>query len=199
MDAGTEELPEGWVSWTFEPLSPSARRTADELVFASGGMTRAVVAKRVLAMPAGSRLRTKFLTSAVRGGVRLLNRRDYESVLVGYAEDCELIHDDLLDSGPGGKKVGTVAIRRYFHDFDDAYASVTFRPVRLVDPGGSTLAGCLEVSVVGRSSGIETTVRQGFVWTFDGGLVRRHRVHREWPDAIAELRRIVAGGDARPA
>lgn len=186
------DLPPGWARYEVEPIAPGRRRTADELMVARGRLTRTVVAKRVLDLPPGSRIRRRLLVSAIRGAFGLLARRDYKGMLRGYDEDCEIVFEDMPDAGPEGLRRGHGAVEDWLRSLEDA-GEVAFRPEEIVDPGGPTFAGRIETTIVGRGSGIELDFQQGFLWTIhDVGLVTRQHIFRDWAPALAELKRIVA-------
>lgn len=191
-----DELPEGWVRWEVDPIEPGGRLSADELMVARGNRAGAFLTKRVLERPPGSRLRKRTLTSSVRGAFGLMNRRDYDAMLVSiYARDCELTWQGLfLDAGDAGVQRGTAEIREYLESFADVYSSVIYRPLELVDSGGTAFAGRIDTVATGRSSGIETRLEQGIVWDFELGRLKRQYIFREFGAAIAKLREIAATG-----
>jgi hypothetical protein len=199
VDAGADELPEGWARWELEPIEPGGRRAADELMVARGKLAGAILTKRVMERPPGSRLRKRFLTSAVRGGFAMMNRREYDSMLGSiYAADVELAYEDLfLDAS--GKQHGIEEVEEYLVSVEDAYSAIVYRPAQIVDPGGSAFAASIDTTVTGRSSGIEMRVMQGIVYDLDRGRVRRQHIFREVPGAIEKLKQIVAERPALPA
>jgi ketosteroid isomerase-like protein len=186
------EIPEGWARWDLQPIEPGGRRSADELMLAHGKLAGTLMTRRVVERPAGSRLRKRTLSAAVRGGFALMNRRDYRSLLASiYAEEVELDYEDLfLDFG--GVQHGIEEVRHYLVSFEEAYSSVVYRPVEIVDPGGAVFAGRVDTVVTGRSSGIESRVHQGIIWALEGGRVRHQYVFREFGAALAKLRELAA-------
>lgn len=190
------ELPHGWVRWELEPIDSVGRHTADELMVSRGKLTSALVTKSVLKRKAGSKLRKRLLTAALRGGFGLTNRREYESLFRGtYAEHCELNFQSFFPDMLDGRWRGHEELLEYMSSFDDAYASMFFQPLEVVDPGGNMAGGAIKVNAVGRTTGIEIGQVFGIIYEFEDGLVFRQQILRDWPAAINEMK-IRAGASA---
>src|SRR5688572_33207525 len=78
------------VRWPVEPLERS-RRGLDERLALLAPKLRQRLARRAMDEPAGSELRRKLLTRGVRISAAANNRSDYDSMLVSYHPDVELI------------------------------------------------------------------------------------------------------------
>ena len=185
MDLGL--LPEGWVSWEIEPIEPGSRRTLDERAVGRGSVSRAVVSKRVMELPAGSPIRKKFVTSAIRGAFGLMNRLEFDGMLRTYAEDVTFQYDDGLVVGITGEGRGRQALRDFLLQFDDVFEQRLTFPRLVVDPGGATFAGFVEARTREPRSGMELTVPMWNVWTIENGVVARQVVTGVRDAALSQL------------
>ncbi|CAN5555816.1 hypothetical protein BH10ACT11_BH10ACT11_08450 [soil metagenome] len=187
------EIPQGWARWELEPIDSSGRHTTDERLMSGGNFASQFMTNKVLQRKPGSRIRKRLMTAAVRGGFGLTNRREYEALFQGtYAERCQLSFEAFFPDMAAGEWRGRDELLEYMLSFDDAYASMHFQPLEIIDAGGNLVGAAIEVSAAGRSTGIELTRVFGIVYEFEAGRVYRQDVLEDWPKAI-ETMKVRAG------
>lgn len=191
------DISDSWARWELEPIDSSGRHTVDELMILRGRLTAAFLTKKVLQRKPGSRLRTRLLTTAMRGGFGLTNRREYDLLFrSSYTEDCELSYEAFFPDMGEGTQRGPREIERYLLSFDDAYSSLAFQPCEVVDPGGESIATAIVVTAVGFTTGIEISQLTGVIYSFENGRICRQQVYRDWPTTIERLKQETGAGTA---
>src|SRR5688572_4294198 len=92
------------VRWEITEPAEGSRGLDDRLRLAVPSFSRRM-ARRVMSMPAGSRVRTAALTSSVRAYFAANNRNDYEVMLAGVHPDVEVIPPGRGQGGLGFAEV----------------------------------------------------------------------------------------------
>jgi hypothetical protein len=185
------QLPDGWVQWDLEPIEPGRRKGRDELLLGRGRLARLAVARRVLHRPAGSALRRRLFSSAIRGAYGLFNRGDMDFLAGGYTEDCHLDFEAFESVGLPRVVEGRAAATEYLNELRDLLELV-YLPRLVIDPGGTTIAGMADFRTIGKSSGVELGAEHWNLWTLDGGLVARQRISTDRDSVLEEARAIAA-------
>jgi hypothetical protein len=142
----------------------------------------------VLGRPAGSPLRRRVITDALRAGMGLMNSGEADRALRFYDPECE-IHIGQgfpLDAEPAyhGHAGWLAAIRLW-----EQVATLSFVAEELLDMGGPCFTVLMWVSLTGTESGASAPPVQA-VWTYTlrGGLfVRLDMRHDGWDTAPTEL------------
>jgi len=178
------ELPPGWISWEIEPIEPGGRRKADEVLAGSVNALSRVVSRHVLRQEAGSSRRKRGLTSSVRGGFGLINRRDY-SFLDSFAEDCHVKYAAITGLGMAADAHGPEEVRNTLEENWEPFESITQLPRVIIDAGGPQFAAGVEVIWVGKSSGLEIREFYWYVWCLENNEVDRVLVTTDRNEAFA--------------
>jgi hypothetical protein len=138
--------------------------------------------------PAGSALRRRVLTDALRAGMGLMNLGEAERALRFYDPACE-IHVGPgfpLDSEPvyHGHDGWLAAIRLWEQE-----ATLSFVAEELLDMGGQCFTVLMTMSLTGTKSGASPPpVQATWTYTLRGGLITRLDVrHDGWDAGPAEL------------
>jgi hypothetical protein len=142
----------------------------------------------VVNRPAGSPLRRRVLTDALRAGMGLMNLGEAERALRFYDPACE-IHVGAgwpLDAEPvyHGYDGWLAAIRLW-----EQAATLSFVAEEMLDMGGPCFTVLMTVSLTGTESGASAPPAQA-VWTYTlrrGLIVRLDMRHDGWDVAPAEL------------
>lgn len=184
MDMG--ELPEGWASWEVKPIEPGMRKSAEEILVGGGRIARAAMVRRVVERPAGSAVRRRIYTSAIRGAYGLFNRGDMRFLEGGYAEDCDLDFQAFEPVGLPRAVHGRPAAAAYLRELRETLG-VLYLPRLIVDPGGATFAGMAEFRAVGKVSGIELGAEHWNLWTIEDGLVAKQTISADREAVLTEL------------
>jgi ketosteroid isomerase-like protein len=94
------------------------------------------------------------------------------------AEDLEYVNPDYaVESGTRRDRKALRAVR-------DIYPDYRIVPERYVDAGGDDVV-VLGIARGTAQSGVEMTLRQGFIWTVQDGLAVRMRWFNDWDEALA--------------
>lgn len=148
------------------------RRTPDEhLAVRFPGLYHRF-ADRLMRLPLDSRLRRWFLTSSVARGCAAANRRDFELMLTGWADDIDYraVEGALDDHGPIH---GKAEMRAYFQDWIDTFDEFKVEPLEVIDAGQDQVIAVLRNSGRAKLSGVETDLTFAVVNTIrDGKIVR---------------------------
>jgi hypothetical protein len=143
-------------------------------------------ARRAMRQPAGSRLRTWFLSSSLRGGWELANRGDYEALIAYYDPNARI---ELGEGGPidfAGTVTpgGMVDLFRSTEEAMDLQHTVE----EILDMGGPCFACHCERRVTGGSSGATFVDSIGSVYTMrDGRVAIQEMLYRERDELPAAL------------
>ena len=181
------------VRWPVEPLERS-RRGIDERLALLAPKLRQRVARRAMGEPAGSELRRKLLTRGVRLSAAANNRRDYDSMLVSYHPDVELIPPAPDESAMGFEPVyhGHEGVRRFLEAWKSGFGDHHYEMREIADAGGRHFAVRFGLRARIGESQTEVTSELGNVNTIDDGLLTRQEHFRTWRETLDALRRAVA-------
>ena len=181
------------VRWEVEPLERSRRGLDERLALLAPGL-RQRMARRAMDEPAGSELRRKLLTRGVRLSAAANNRRDYDSMLVSYHPDVELIPPAPDESAMGFEPVyhGHDGVRRFLDAWKSGFGDHHYEMREIADAGGRHFAVRFGLRARIGDSQTEVTSELGNVNTIDDGLLIRQEHFRTWQETLDALRRAVA-------
>jgi len=128
------------------------RRTPDERLFVRFPGLYHLLADRLMRLPPGSRLRRWFVTNSVVRGCAAANRRDFDLMLTGWADDIDYraVEGALDDQGPIH---GKDALRAYMQDWIDTFDQFTVEPLEVIDAGEDQVVAVLRNSGRAKLSG----------------------------------------------
>jgi len=157
------------------PLSGRAShgRSVEQRLFVRFPTVYRLLAAAFMRLPPGSRLRRFLVARSVGQAYAAANRRDFESVLVGwdraseYRPSRELLPPDLEPSYNGHD--GYVRLWRYWLD---AFGDIRWDPEEILDLGDKLLVTTRQRGH-GSGSGIAVSERVFQLFTFRRGLVVR--------------------------
>jgi ketosteroid isomerase-like protein len=176
------------VRWEITEAAAGPRGLDDRLRLAVPSFSRRM-ARRVMGMPAGSRVRTAALTRSVRAYFAANNRDDYEVMLAGVHPDVEVIPPGRGRSGLGFAEVyrGPDGMRKFIEQWKAGFSEFRYEPREIADPGGSRFA--VRIGMIGRFAGSGGEVRDeyGGVSTIEDGLLRRSEAFYDWEEALRAL------------
>lgn len=182
------------VRWPVETLERPRRGVDERLALAAPGLRRRLI-RRAMKDPAGSELRRKLLTRGVRLAVAANNRRDYDSMLVGYHPDVELIPPAPDESAMGFEPVyrGHDGVRRFLDTWKSGFGEHRYETREVADAGGAHFA--LRFGLAATFAGSRTEVKSelGSVNSFEDGLLIRQEHFRTWEETLDALRRAAGG------
>ena len=150
------------------------RRTLDERLFVRfPGLSR-LLTDRVMRLPLGSRLRRGFLTRSVVRGCAAANRRDFDLMLTGWADDIDYraVEGALDDRGPIH---GKAEMRAYVQDWLDTFDQLKVEPLEVIDAGQDQVIAVTRISGRAKLSGVETDLTYAALYTFRDGKIARGR------------------------
>ena len=176
------------VRWEIAEPSEGPRGLDDRMRLALPSVSRRL-ARRVMSMPAGSRLRTAALTSSVRTYFAANNRNDYEVMLAGVHPDVELIPPGRGRGGLGFAEMyrGPDGMREFIEQWKAGFSEFRYEPREIADPGGPRFA--VRVGMIGRFAGSGGEVRDeyGGVSIIEDGMLRRTENFFDWNEALRAL------------
>ena len=176
------------VRWEITDPAEGPRGFDDRLRLAVPALSRSL-ARRVMRMPAGSRLRTAALTSSVRTYFAANNRNDYDVMLAGVHPDVEVIPPGRGRSGLGFAEMyrGPDGMREFIEQWKAGFSEFRYEPREIADPGGASFA--VRIGMIGTFAGSGGEVRDeyGGVSTIEDGLLRRSEAFYEWEEALRAL------------
>jgi SnoaL-like domain len=180
------------VRWEVEPLDRSRRGVDERLALLAPGLRRRVT-RRAMNEPAGSTFRRKLLTRAVRVAGAANNRRDYDSMLVSYHPDVELIPPAPEESVFEPVYRGHEGVRRFLDAWKSGFGEHRYEVREIADAGGSHFA--LRFGLIAKiaRSDTEVTGELGSVNEFDDGLLVRQEHFPTWQETLDALRRVAGG------
>jgi ketosteroid isomerase-like protein len=146
------------------------RRTPDERLFVRfPGLSR-LLTDGVMRLPLGSRLRRGFLTRSVVRGCAAANRRDFDLMLTGWADDIDYraAEGALDDHGPIH---GKAEMRAYVQDWLDTFDQLKVEPLEVIDAGQDQVIAVLRSSGRAKLSGVETDLTYAALYTFRDGKI----------------------------
>lgn len=181
------------VRWEVEPLERSRRGLDERLALLAPGLRRRM-ARRAMDQPAGSELRRRLLTRGVRLSAAANNRGDYDSMLVSYHPDVELIPPAPDESAMGFDPVyhGHTGVRRFLEAWKSGFGAHRYEMREIADAGGRHFAIRFGLRATIADSSTEVTGELGNVNTIEDGLLIRQEHFRSWPETLDALRRAVA-------
>jgi ketosteroid isomerase-like protein len=152
----------------------SQRRSVEERIFLRFPAAYHLLAKRVMRLPPGSRLRRLWLTSGSGRQMAAANRRDFDVLFLGVDPEIEYraVQGALDDRGPIH---GKDALRAYMQDWIDTFDDFKVEPVELIDVCGDKVIAVLRNTGRAKLSGIETDLTYATLCTIRDGKVVRGR------------------------
>jgi hypothetical protein len=178
------------VRWAVEPLERSRRGLDERLVILAPWLRRRLFV-RAMREPAGSDLRRRLLTRGVRVAIAANNRGDYDSMLVAYHPDVELIPPEAGDSAIGLEPVyrGHDGVRRFFETWKSGFGEHRYDVREVADAGGGHFAIRFGLAGTIGDSSTEVVSELGNVNSVENGLLVRQQNFRTWQDTLDALRR----------
>ena len=147
-----------------------------------------------MAEPAGSELRRKLLTRGVRLSGAANNRGDYDSMLVSYHPEVELIPPAPDESAMFDPVYhGHEGVRRFIDAWKSGFSDHHYEMREIADAGGRHFALRFGMRARIADSQTEVTSELGSVNTFDDGLLVRQEHFRTWAETLEALRRAAGG------
>jgi ketosteroid isomerase-like protein len=150
------------------------RRTLDERLFVRFPGLYHLLADRLMRLPPGSRLRRWFVTNSVSRGCAAANRRDFDLMLTGWADDIDYraAEGALDDHGPIH---GKAEMRAYVQDWLDTFDNMKVEPLEVIDAGQDQVIAVLRSSGRAKLSGVETDITFAALYTIRDGKTARGR------------------------
>ena len=150
------------------------RRTPDERLFVRFPGLYHLLADRLMRLPLGSRLRRWFVTNSVVRGCAAANRRDFDLMLMGWADDIDYraVEGALDDQGPIH---GKDALRAYMHDWIDTFDQFTVEPLEVIDAGQDQAVAVVRFGGRAKLSGVEVDLTFAALYAVRDGKVARGR------------------------
>jgi SnoaL-like domain len=178
------------VRWEVEPLERSRRGIDEWLALAAPWLRRRLVS-RAMERPAGSDLRRKLLTRGVRVAAAANNRDDYNSMLVAYHPDVELVPPEGGESAIGLDRLyrGHEGVRRFFETWKSGFGRHRYEVREVADAGGRHFAVRFGLAGTIGDSDTEIVSELANVNTLKHGLVVKQENFRSWEAALDALRR----------
>jgi hypothetical protein len=180
------------VRWVVEPLERSRRGVDERLALLAPGLRRRVM-RRAMNEPAGSTFRRKLLTRGVRVAGAANNRRDYDSMLVSYHPDVELIPPVPEESVFEPVYRGHEGVRRFIEAWKSGFGEHRYEMREIADAGGGHFA--VRFGLEGTFAGSDTAITSelGNVNTLEDGLLVRQEHFPTWQETLDALRRAAGG------
>jgi SnoaL-like protein len=182
------------IPWEVEPLERSRRGVDEWLALATPWLRRRLVL-RAMRRPPGSDLRRKLLTRGVRVAAAANNRDDYDSMLVAYHPDVELVPPESGESAIGLDPLyrGHDGVRRFFETWKSGFGQHRYEVREVADAGGRHFAVRFGLAGTIGDSATEIVSELANVNTLEHGLVVRQENFRSWETALDALRRASNG------
>ena len=161
----------------------SQHRSLDERLFVRFPGLYRLLADRVMRMPLGSRLRRGFLTRSVVRGCAAANRRDFDLMLTGWADDIDYraVEGALDDRGPIH---GKAELRAYMQDWIDTFDQFKVEPLEVIDAGQDQVVAVFRISGRAKRSGVETDLTYAALNTIRDGKIARGREYATREQAL---------------
>jgi ketosteroid isomerase-like protein len=115
----------------------------------------------------------------VRRAITAINAREIDAYLACCTENVELLMPVV-----GSQYLGSVGIRRFFTDIEDAGPDFRIEVQRLQAIGDSRVLALLRVGSTGRASGIVTAAETANVYDFIDGKIWRARIFFDRDEAL---------------
>jgi ketosteroid isomerase-like protein len=148
--------------------------------------TAAALARRVAALPVGSRLRTAYVTRVVRLGVEAYNRRDLDAVTVAYQPDLEYYpYREFVESALAEPCYqGPAGYRAYIEATYEVWGTgVRLEPTELIDLGDRFVL-LADMPMRAEASGVELSQKYAGVSTLKDGRVIRQDDYLDHAEAL---------------
>lgn len=119
-------------------------------------------------------------SALVRAAYEAVSRRDLDALGAMVGPDVEIVDPDL----PGaGDFRGPRGVRQYVEQWLDAFRELEIEVERLV-PAGDRVVACVHQRGMS-ASGVPVEMRDGHVWTVQGGRVTRVEMFFTHEEALA--------------
>ena len=150
------------------------RRTPDERLFVRLPGLYHLLADRLMRLPLGPRLRRWYLTNSVVRGCAAANRRDFDLMLTGWADDIDY---RAAEGAPDdhGPIHGKAEMRAYMQDWIDTFDQFKVEPLEVIDSGQDQVIAVLRSSGRAKLSGVETDLTYAALYTIRDGKIARGR------------------------
>jgi hypothetical protein len=156
------------------------------------------LAPRLIADPAGSRLRRWLFTRSVTAGWAAFDGQDWDYLERIYEPGVEMTMTADMFIDTEGTFVGWPATRALLERAWDGFNSSDQRPTEIIDPGGRHFIARVDARATGEYSGIEFQREMVNLYEFgDSGLVARQWTGND-PAGVAALlaeRRLEEGAN----
>jgi ketosteroid isomerase-like protein len=118
----------------------------------------------------------------VRGTVDAINRADFDAVVAAMTDDFEL--DFSNSRGPMSGMYGREQLRGFLSAFFEAWESVVFEPVELIDFPDDRVLQVGHVRTQGQESGAAVGARGATVWRIRDGKVATVKLFQSKEEAL---------------
>ena len=122
----------------------------------------------------------------VKRVIDALNRADFDAVVDAMTDDFEL--DFSNSRGPMSGIYGREQVRGFFSSFFEAWESVVFDPVELIDFPDDRVLQVGHLRTQGQESGVAVGARGATVWTIRDGEVAAVKLYQSKEEALEALK-----------
>jgi len=116
----------------------------------------------------------------VRGIVRAFRAAEWDAALSAYATDAEL---DLSRMPGGGIYHGPAGVREFYTGWIQSWERFEAEPLEFIEAGDEVIS-VMQISGIGKDSGVPVAMRPADVYTLDGGKVVRQVGYPDASDAL---------------
>ena len=162
-------------------------RTLDERLAVRFPSLLRSIARRVLKLPAKSRIRRYLFVRRVCQGYQAVNRGDLDVLLTAYHEDATISFDaatGLVPPDISGEHHGHAGFRALWEGWRSAWDELHLEPTELYDLGDGMIVK-VRMTGTGRGSGAPTSMDYYEVYSFRDGIISRHANYLDRGDAFA--------------
>ena len=123
----------------------------------------------------------------VRRTIDALNRADFDALVDAMTDDFEL--DFSNSRGPMAGIYGREQVRGFFSSFFEAWKSVVFEPVEVIDLPDDRVLQVGHVRTQGQESGAAVGARGATIWTIRDGKVAAVQFYQSKEEALEAIAR----------